>query len=196
MSKIFICYEYIYLYIFLLHFVANQETLDFKIVGQKKKWKWVLNQEGEKQAGSYIKDYKKGEILISLKKGSGEDIASEDNFVFLDIEDAYSAGKLGDIVFKSNYFGILLGNVNVSAYIIGNIIEPGDDFKSYFKENQEIKVQLGHIKDEDETETPEEKAETPKRMKKRSDWRTVKKLKKSKALKRYRIIKKLNKMNH
>ncbi len=81
---------------------------------------------------------------------------------------------------------IILGETTISEDLvkIGYIIQPDEEFKSLFgQENQTIDTEIGLLEG---TEKP----------KKRSEWKTLKNLKKLIALKRYRIVKRLNHLKH
>jgi len=171
----------------------------------EKTWKYALISGSNESTDNYvIQSIRKGHSY-NLVKGQGNYAAEDIDFFDGTMEDC-SGCKLGDLMVFSSNLCILLGDNKGKGIKIGYIINPGEDFKNYFKNTGETtKVTFDPIIVETETpktETPEtetsEKTETPKKNKKNKkfEWKTVKILKKWKELKRYKILKKRNYWKH
>ena len=126
-------------------------------------------------------------LELTLQKGNG-DFGSTNVEKFQSTTSGPEVdAQLGDIILgNGKIFSFILGNIKANGYKIGYIIQPGNGFESLFgSENHETNITIGIL---------EEGTEKPKKSKIRSDWRTVKILKKRKALKRYRIMKTLREL--
>jgi len=141
---------YIWIYIFLFHFVAN-EVGYFKIANVKnKKWKYDLI----KTTDSTIQQIKSSGLKKSFVRN--ENFVYEGDDLFTYDTGSYYNGVLGDIITNFGVYGILLGDYNGNGNKIGHVnIDDVEDFKSYFSGEMLTDVEFEAFKNE--TETPKKK---------------------------------------
>ena len=161
---------FIWIYIFLFHFVAN-EVGYFKIANVKKKQKYNLINTDAINLAKIIQQIKSSGLETSFERNEYYVYDGQEDLFTLDMGTYYN-GVLGDIIINTGSYGILLGNYNGNGNIIGHVnIDDVDDFKSYFSEVILTTVEFEAFKNE--TEISQKKNKT----KKKSEWKTVKILK-------------------
>ena len=188
------------LFIFLIHFVSNKERFFFKI-NDTEKIEFTLNRNSDVGHNFYqaLKE-NQNQPFISIYYNDSEFNTHGimlDSFPKLEGKLSQSGDyHKGEIVFASTdaqYSRLFIYTDNSSEQsdtnyeIIGNIIQlkEFDDIISKFQPNARLSIQFSLVEEEDDT---------PKKMEKSGDWKTVKMKERVKALKRYRIVKRLEKL--
>jgi len=192
MPKCFICNKCIYLYIYicLIQFVVNEKKFFLRYKGGKQEWEFTLDLGSE--GGQVLYNRLKEKNIILTFFISPKVIWLEFNETFTSFYETLNKrgypNKIGDImvtleridieehIFKNDYSGVeIIGNVkNISVSKFESLVG---------EEADTIDLELVLV----------EKPDASKKLKKSksSDWKTLQILKRLKALKRYRIMKRL-----
>jgi len=188
------------LFIFLFHFVSNKESFFLKINDTEKiEFSLDRNSDVGKHFYQTLKANQNKPFISIYNDDSSFDTHAIMVDTFPELEgNLERSGDFhkGEIVFQSmsNFKKLYIYTDNSSEQsdtnfeIIGNIIQLKklDDIIINFQANARLSIQFSLVVEEED--------DTPKKMEKSGNWKTVKMKERVKALKRYRIVKRLEKL--
>ena len=178
---------------FLLHFVANKEQFFIKFEGDEKKYEFSLNLKTEsgQDFRNKLKAMNGNSDYINFRDISNKSIRGKFPVIITQYDDPpYSPGQI--IAQNINIYIMRTISSFPSSQLIGNVIEFSEFNTTLASKIQNSTVTLQFLLEEEEEKKSEDsKSKKKSRHWKQSDWKTVKIAKRVKALKRYRIKKRL-----
>jgi len=171
----------------LFHFVDNKDRFFFKLKNNEVKIEFTLNISTV--GGLNFYNYLKANKIIEFSMGRSDEskcFASTTKFGFAENVEIQNSMEKGELASDSYQLIIITGSKNSNYNVIGKLkkLEDLDTIINSTENRRQYPFEFLF---------EEEKDEKPKIKNKSGNWKTVKILKIAKALKRYRLVKRMNK---